>query len=348
MRKSDAAPPVLLRPLLPVADRLRAGLRDVVLVLVLLVPAAVATAAYVGETGAKIAFSAAERDGLDVVRPALLAMVDAVAGREPDLAAVRDAAGRHPGLALGQALDALPPQLATTPADRLALATALGALITDAGNTSNLILDPDLDSFYVMDAQIVQLPKAVLAAARTAAAEAGTGGAAAADQAVRAGDLAAVAGSLRYDVSTAEANTELPRLAARLGAVTAAADVLAALAEQLTGALAKPGPTEPGRAEPGPVDVGPLAAALRAAADPLVDVLDDLLAARIDGFTEKRLAVLLGTLGCFVLAVWFAAAVLWRNRRDATPALPGGAASAGGVREPRPMLAGRDEVSTPL
>ena len=31
-------------------------------------------------------------------------------------------------------------------------------LITQAGNTSNLILDPDLDSFYVMDALIVKTP----------------------------------------------------------------------------------------------------------------------------------------------------------------------------------------------
>ncbi len=38
--------------------------------------------------------------------------------------------------------------------------SVLGA-ITEIGNTSNLILDPDLDSFYVMDAMVTRLPRTV-------------------------------------------------------------------------------------------------------------------------------------------------------------------------------------------
>jgi hypothetical protein len=33
------------------------------------------------------------------------------------------------------------------------------ALVTEVGDSSNLILDPDLDSYYVMDALLVQLPR---------------------------------------------------------------------------------------------------------------------------------------------------------------------------------------------
>jgi hypothetical protein len=43
------------------------------------------------------------------------------------------------------------------------------ARITAVGDNSNLILDPDLDSFYVMDALVVQVPKALLMAAQVSA-----------------------------------------------------------------------------------------------------------------------------------------------------------------------------------
>ena len=38
---------------------------------------------------------------------------------------------------------------------------ALRALISRVGDKSNLILDPDLDSFYVMDIMLVKLPEAL-------------------------------------------------------------------------------------------------------------------------------------------------------------------------------------------
>lgn len=47
------------------------------------------------------------------------------------------------------------------PADRIAAAAvddALQALISHVGDTSNLILDPDLDSYYVMDAVVLKIP----------------------------------------------------------------------------------------------------------------------------------------------------------------------------------------------
>ena len=329
-----AAPPPLLRPVLPIADRLRTSLRLGALVLVLMIPGIVATYGYAREARQKIAFSAAERVGLEVVRPALLAMANAVAAQEPDLAAVRDAVDRHPELRLTDAIGAVPQQLGATAEERLALATALAGLITDAGNNSNLILDPDLDSFYVMDAQIVQLPKALLAAARTAGAAEGSGNDAVAAQALRAGDLAAAAGSLRYDVSTADTNTGMDGLATRLASVGAAADAAAALADQLTDSLANPAPA----------DAAPLAGSLAAAVDPLADVLDDLLETRIGGFSNERLVVLLVTVGGFVLAAWFAAAVLWRTRHDVALAVAGVTAIADGDLEPRPMPAGRDEL----
>jgi len=325
--------PLLLRPALVAADRMRTSLRLGVLVLVLMIPGIAATYGYTSEVNSKIDFSAAERDGTDVVRPALLALADSVGGRTPDLSALKTAVGEHPDLKLDTVLAAVPSATGTA-ADRLAQATALAALITEVGNSSNLILDPDLDSFYVMDAQIVQLPKALVAAASAAAPTEAGGSAAVAAQAVRAGELAGAAQSLNTDVSTATANTELGSLRAGLTALEQASAALAALAKTLTDTLANPGPAT----------VTAAADAIRAAIGPVVDVLNDLLAVRIDGFTTERLAVLAITIGGFVLATWFAAAVLYRTRRDVALAVVGVTALAEGDFTELPLPAGQDEL----
>ncbi len=331
---SDSAVPVVLRPVLPLADRMRTSMRLGVLVLVLMIPGIIATSGYVREAHNRIAFSTAEREGLEVVRPALLALADTVAAREPDLAAVRAAVEANPGLRLADSLRAVPNRLGPTPIQRFALATGLAGLITDAGNNSNLILDPDLDSFYVMDAQIVQLPKALLAAAKVAAADLTGGNNAVATQAVRAGELAAAADGLTYDVATADASTEMTGLAGRLTEVATAAEAASVLADQLTDTFERPGVA----------DVSPLATALSGAVGPLADVLDDLLATRVNGFARERMIVLAVTIGGFVLAVWFALAVLWRTRHDVALAVRGVTAIADGELEPRPLPAGRDEL----
>jgi methyl-accepting chemotaxis protein len=317
---SAARPPVLVRPVLVAADRMRTSLRLGALVLVLMVPGVVATWAYINEANSKIAFSALERDGTEVVRPALLALADTVAGRTPDLGALRSAAERLPQLKAKVPTE--------TGADSLA------GLVTEVGNTSNLILDPDLDSFYVMDAQIVQLPKALVAAAAAAAAPTATGRDAVAAQAVLAGELSGAAGSLRSDVSTAASNTAMADLADRLKPLSQAADAVAALAKTLTDSLDSPGPA----------DATAAAVAIRDAVGPVVDVLNDLLGARIGGFEQERIAVLCVALGGFVLAMWFAAGVLWRTRHDVALTVTGVTAIAEGDFADRAVPTGRDEL----
>jgi methyl-accepting chemotaxis protein len=317
---SAARPPVLLRPVLLAADRMRTSLRLGTLVLVLMVPGVVATYAYTSEVNSKIAFSALERDGTDVVRPALLALADTVAGRTPDVAALRSAATRLPQLKV------------TAPGDPGA--AALAGMITEVGNTSNLILDPDLDSFYVMDAQIVQLPKALSAASRAAAGPAATGRDAVAAQAVLAGELSGAADSLRTDVKTAASNTAMADLATRLAPLSQAADAVAALAKTLTDSLGAPGP----------VDSTGAAGAVRDAVGPVVDVLNDLLGVRIGGFERERIVVLAIAIGGLSLAMWFAAGVLWRTRHDVALAVTGVTAIADGDFADRTLPAGRDEL----
>jgi methyl-accepting chemotaxis protein len=318
--------PLFLLPVLAAADRMRTSIRLGVLVLVLMVPGIGATWAYTSEVNSKIAFSAAEDEGTGVVRPALLALAATVAGQTPDLAAVRQAAAARPDLKLDDVVAKVP----AAATDRVATAEALAALITEAGNTSNLILDPDLDSFYVMDAQIVQLPKALVAAAQAQAATTST----VAAQAVLAGTLSSAADSLGTDVTTAAGNTGMSGLATRLTRVTGAADAISALARTMTDGLD----------HPGPVDATAAGTAATAAAAPVVDTLRSLLSTRIGGFTGQRLAILALAAAGFVIAVWFALAVLWRTRHDVALTVTGVTAIADGDFTERAVPTGHDEL----
>ena len=150
--------------------------------------------AYLQTQSMQIAFSAKERVGIRVIDPAgdLLGALaaaratavraeagdeDAAAALDARLAAVKaavakvDAAVAADGAELALESDwsdlrgSIESTLAGLPdgvADRSAaldeLTTGAAALIVKAGDTSNLILDPDLDSFYVMDALITKVP----------------------------------------------------------------------------------------------------------------------------------------------------------------------------------------------
>ncbi len=321
--------PALLRPLLAVADRLRTSARLSVLSVVLLVPGLIAVYSYAGVIGGQVDFATLEQAGTVVVRPALVALSDTVAGHSPDLGPLHAAVTAHPELELEKVMSAV-----AGSGGRVSQATALAALITEAGNTSKLILDPDLDSFYVMDLQIVQLPKALVAAAAAAEpiAQVGTG-ALVGEQAVHAGELSTAATAIRSDVQTAAGATALAGLANRLSALTAAASAVEALAKNLTDTLDKPGAADPSA----------FAAAVRAGIDPAVDVLSDLLAVRVGGFSQSRAITLsITAIGLFI-AVWFAAAVWWRTRNDVHLAVTGVTAIAEGDLAVKPVPAGRDE-----
>jgi methyl-accepting chemotaxis protein len=303
--------PVLLRPALAAAGRLPTGLRIAVLVVILMAAGMVATVTYTGEVTTEINSTEREQAGVEVLRPALIALADTAAGRPADLTPVHDAVAAHPELGLGFA----------PPGDRTGPAAALVALITEAGAASNLIPDPDLDSYSVVDAQVVQLPRALLAATRAPS-----------DRRAQAGILAGVAQSLRQDISTAVRSTDRDQLAGRLAPLGRAADAFAALAATLAGPSGAP------------VDTTAATDAARAAVEPLVDGLDDLLTARIDRLAERRLLVLAIAIGGFLIGAWFAAGVGWRTRRDVALAVTGVTAIAGGDLSPRALPAGTDEL----
>src|SRR5689334_1656631 len=128
--------PWWLGPIPAVVDRLRTSARLAVLIVVLLIPGIGATISYTNVIGGQVDFARNELAGTVVVRQALRALSDTVGGRAPDLAALRAAVAAHPELMLETKLNAVTSAPTGTPAERLAAAVALGALITEAGNTS--------------------------------------------------------------------------------------------------------------------------------------------------------------------------------------------------------------------
>ncbi|WP_127542809.1 methyl-accepting chemotaxis protein [Actinoplanes sp. OR16] len=321
--------PVLLRPVVAVTDRVRTGTRLGVVVLALLVPGALATGMYTWVTSADISFSTRERDGADALRPVLAALAETASARTTDLEAIREAAAAHPDLDLAEAASAVPEAGDGSTGNRLATASGLASMASVIGNNSNLMLDPDLDSFYVMDAQVVQVPQALLAALQASAP-----GLTTASQAVLAGRLAGYAAALENDVATAVANTDDQELRQRLTPVNALATEISALATVLTGSLDDPGPADPSEA----------AAAAVAAVGPLHESLAALLDDRIAAYRTERGVILAISIGGFLLALWCAAAVLWRMSNDVRQNVAAVSAIAAADLEPRPVPTGKDEM----
>jgi methyl-accepting chemotaxis protein len=329
--------PAVLVPVLAITDRLRNSARLAAIMVLLLVPGITATWSFTSSVGGQIAFAESERAGVVVLRPALMALATTVAGRTPEIASVSAAVQAYPELELGASMDAVHTaasgQALASASGRADAAAALLSLISDVGNNSNLILDPDLDSFYVMDGAVVQVPKAMVAAARAAAPGSLTGSELIAAQAVNAGVLSDTASALKGDVATAAEHTLSTGLGDRLSQATTTADAFTSMGHGITTGLAHPQPANPTAA----------ADAAAAVVEPMLAELDSLLAARIARQTAERTRSLLITLVGLLLALWCGAAVWWQTRHDVRLVVSGVTAIAHGDLQELPLPQGRDE-----
>jgi methyl-accepting chemotaxis protein len=307
---------------------------------VLLMPAGVTLHAYWAEQGGQIAFSAKERVGVVYLKPANELVVSIVRARSLAVrsaagdraaksafpAATRDVRGaiakidqanrrKHGALltvkvwrdARAKILDALVSNASAPRAASDAYApavTASIALVTQIGDASNLILDPDLDSYYTMDALVTKLPaiaesagkatdlQLILAHGATIAERielaSAQGTLRSTTAAMHAGDLTAFAKT--HDATLRE------RLAGPLGAVMSSTDALVTTVD----------PT--GRTAIDAAAVARRGSAVVLAADALerasAPKLDALLAARVEGFSGARHRVLVIALAALILAVY--------------------------------------------
>jgi methyl-accepting chemotaxis protein len=327
----SSAAPAALRPALSITDRARTSTRLAVLTAVLLIPGVVATWAFAAVIGGQISFADSEQSGVGALRPVLAELV-ATAGQPAgsSTGSLSDLVTQYPDLDLADAVGAV--DAAGT--DVVARTSALVDLATAIGNNSKLILDPDLDSFYVMDAQIVQMPKVVLAAAQSAAPAAGSFSERVAAQAVLAGELSGAATALHSDAETAAQNTSLPQLKQRLATLDSLATAVGELGRRLSTTLGHPAAADP----------GPLLAALAAAITPTTGTLTSLLENRAGTLREERDLTLGVTAICLIFGVWLAAAVWWRTRHDVALTVAGVKAIAAGELRELPLPTGKDEL----
>ncbi len=329
-------------PMTRVIRRLRLGARVVTLGTVLLVPTCVAGWAFLGQAQAQIEFADRERAGVAVATPTLAALARTAAADSVDLAPIGAAVRAHPELGLAEQWQTLAAS-AGVPADGsgtlgaagdpAALASSLAGFITAVANASGLILDPDLDSFYVMDSLVVQLPACLTAAAQATQAPSGGASEKVARQAVLAGTLSTTAAAITSDVSTASAHTATTGLADRLRPLGSAATAATGLQAQLLGSLDHP-VALPGR---------PLAGQAAAAVQPGLEVLDQLLRSRAEGQIAHERRVLGITLSALVLALWFTSALLRVTRRDVARTVAAVAALADGDLREADLPDGADE-----
>jgi len=177
----------LLGPACWLLGRLRYAQKFVVIAVALLAPLSFATYAYVTAQDAQIAFSAKERQGVAYIAPlgdllieAVGARAAAVAGDQGRLAAAGQAVAAATAqvdrvdarLGRGLGVDGAwakvkaslgvigrtqaSPQQTLDAYDQAS--QGVGDLMVQAADGSNLTLDPDLDSFYVMDATTTKIP----------------------------------------------------------------------------------------------------------------------------------------------------------------------------------------------
>ncbi len=321
-------------PLVRAVRRLGLSARIIVLGLVLLIPTPVLLTAFISLTQSQIQFATRERAGLVVLAPTLQALTQVTAGRSPDLRAVTAAIATQPQLGLASTWRKIAGSAGSAGSvgsagsagsgvgDAKAFAAQLTQFITETGNASSLVLDPDLDSFYLMDALVVQLPNALVAATEASSSATGTTPVAVVTLAADAGVLGDAAASLARDIGYATSHTAAPDLATRLAPLQSVRQALTDRRVEILSSLQKPGAltgaqgADPTSGQPSRPTTNAVSSSAAKAVTPLVAALDQLLLARISTQRAHERLVLAIAAACALLGLWFAAAVVWTTRSD--------------------------------
>jgi len=296
----------LFGPTTFVMGRLTYARKFVLLAVVLLAPLVYVGNAFVGQQGSQIAFSSKERVGVAYIAPLdellgrLVETRAAVAtGAPADKARVTDAvaavdavAQQGSTLGVGSEWTSLKSSIALLPVHGsparafsayTAATAALQKLIVDAGNNSNLILDPDLDTFYLMDAFVNKLPLLVDTAGQSGDLIAAKGNSTATRiaLAVDKGVITSNTSALDAGFLTAFQNTAYPTLRSGIAQTLGAFDGAAVRAERRMSAVVA------ARAKTTGSSAGAVAAgtALAATVGPR---LDRLIAVRIGKLEAKK------------------------------------------------------------
>lgn len=299
---------------------LRLAPKLALLVVLMMVPTLFAGTSYLSSVNDEIALTTQELSGTEVIVPALHALVELTQDETklPDLAQLTEQVAKHPQFALDEAFTAVTdaasqPDSAKT---RSAIAVALKDFIGQVGNESNLVLDPQLDTYYIMDALVFQMPRALTehleadAEYLNVADSAGSGAQAlikqnVATQAVLAGTLKTAGETVVSDVA-ASAGAGPAWLEESLTGLKVFAAALDNESTNLESTLQKPAPS----------DFTMPASSASDAIDPATAALADLLQTRADHASGARNLTIAGITAVTLLALGWAYMV-WSNTRFA-------------------------------
>jgi sigma-B regulation protein RsbU (phosphoserine phosphatase) len=363
--------PRLFNPAIRLLDRLRYPWKFSLISLCFALPIALLIYMLFSEIGERIDFAAKEAEGVaylralagvrDALHQAALAWNDPAESRLAAAAASLATAEQQLGPRLGtetrwQELDRLlarPTKPQADPEQRRAFLEQAIAQVrrlnAGVGNQSNLILDPDLDTYYLMDAVVLKLPEFGDIAAAIGLLADGRAGETAADSAGRRARLLVLAGRLNSLSEELNANLDVAFTASL--APSTALSLRPALLNLRAAVLDAAGPLEAPAAEGVPLEPARYAAAAsalltRALAlwDAAAGQLDDLLAQRIERFQKKR-HVITGFVAAVVLVVlylfigFYLAVMRMVSRLDQAAR-----ALAAGEAAPSLALSNRDEL----
>ena len=304
---------------------------------------------YFADKAAAVDFSAKERLGVAYAR-ALMPLVDEVLQPGADLSRVPTALAevqRRLGDELGTA--AAHADVLKSAAGGRAMDTvqALNALMGQVSDGSNLTLDPDIDSYYLMDAAMFRIGpmKELLARMRAAAAAArGEGAAAAAAQRDFASAMAVYAHhleNLRGGLAKAQAANVSLAGALKAGPMLESAAALVGAA----GEASRSGPEAAAAWTAFEAAAARADGGHRAVTSALVEALDGLLARRVEGLEGQRRVVAITVVVSLATAVYLFFAFFFVTRGGLQEVRRHLEAMTGGDLTTAPRPWGRDEAA---
>ncbi len=337
-------------------DHIGVGRKIAAIVGVLLIPIAFLTYLLITEKQISIRFAEAEVDGVAFLRPVEAMMRGAIRASRGGAAEWErwgeavDAAHRRYGEAMetaepvaGVAAAVRALRAAPQPAREAAqaeLLTQIRALITRIGDKSNLILDPDLDTYYVMDVVLLKLPDLLQRMAELADARRAAAAAPQLSDEQRA-NLIVLAAAVRSTMEGLEASADLGYRGNPDGSLRPRLERTVAALKAATAAFVDSAPADVTARQEA------MERALEAAWTASADALVDMLGARIQGF-RARMGVALGIVALLLVMALALAVAIGRSISRPLMRLNDrmAALTEGDTAAEIPYRARRDEVGT--
>ena len=356
----------LLHPGMRLMRRMGVTAKFGLVTVLLLLPLTIVVGTSFAESTGRLQAVDAERSGLRVAAPLVQLVVQLAQAQDaaarglappPRLtavdavdAAVREAGPRLPIDAAWQDArrDVVALTRAATPHSAAAMADAAirrcSAVLKTAADLSGLMMDPELDSYYMATSLVTTLPRLLVAAGAVPSTVTATGGPAEQrleqrlEQRVGARTLADLADRLGRDLDTATAATSWPELDHRVRPdVAAVSAAVTQYAQEAEGAEPATGVT--------PFGSGSLAGASASLASGLSGSLDALLDRRHQELASSRDRPVLLALGALLVLGYLLVAV-WRSTSQDVRALLEDISTISNGQQPRqPAMEGSDEFA---